>query len=133
MDPKARWLRFFMWAVTGACFALGITSPGVFTVPLGLLLVVFLTRTRGNGHELLGLLEGAAAIIVLIGALNLDYRSCTAESHLVRGGPSCGGVNGPPWLAAGVMLMLLAVIAFWRWGSPGRNAPSGEVSSSLPG
>jgi apolipoprotein N-acyltransferase len=136
-DHKARWLRFFMRAVAGACFALGLSAIGVFTVPLGVLLVVLLARRQGSsGRELLGLLEGAGVVIALFGALNLDYRSCTSApvfTHAVRGGGSCGGVDGPPWLAAGVALMLLTAVAYWWLSSPRRSPPSEELSSSLPG
>ena len=135
-DHKARWLRFFMWAVAGACFALGLSAIGVFTVPLGGLLVVLLARKQGSsGRELLGLLEGAGVVIALFGALNLDYRSCSSApvfTHAVRGGGSCGGVDGPPWLASGLALMLLTAIAYWWLSSPRRNPASGELSSSLP-
>jgi hypothetical protein len=65
-----------MWSMAGACFALAI---GVFTVPLGVLLVALLARRQGSsGRELLGLLEGAGVVIALFGALNLGYRSCTS-------------------------------------------------------
>jgi apolipoprotein N-acyltransferase len=65
-DHKARWLRFLMWAVAGACFTLGISAIGVFTLPLGVLLVVLLARRQGNsGRELLGLLEGAGVVTAL--------------------------------------------------------------------
>ena len=125
-----------MWAVAGACFALGLSVIGLFTVPLGVLLVVLLARRQGSsGRELFGLLEGAGLVVALFGSLNLDYRPCTSApvfTHAVRGGGSCGGVDGPPWLAAGLALTLLTALAYWWLSSPRCNPPSGELSSSLP-
>ena len=125
-----------MWALAGACFALGLSAIGVFTVPLGVLLVVLLARRQGSsGRELLGLIEGAGVVIALFGALNLDYRPCSSTPvviHAARGGGSCGGVDGPVWLAAGVALILLTALTYWWLSSPRRNPPSGELPSSLP-
>ncbi len=123
--------------MVGACFTLGISAIGVFTLPLGVLLVVLLARRQGNsGRELLGLLEGAGVVTALFGVLNFDYRACSSApvfTHAARGGGSCGGVDGPPWLGAGVALMLLTAVAYWWLSSPRHKPPSGELSSSLPG
>jgi hypothetical protein len=119
LDHKAGWLRFFMWGAAGACFALGVTAVGVFTVPLGALMAVWLARSRRSARELLGLFEGAGTIFVLIGALNLDYRSCPSGTVFLSPGQhgfSCGGVDGTPWLIVGVAAMLLIALTYW-WAS----------------
>lgn len=126
MDHMAEWLRFFVWGLAGACLALGVTALGVFTFPLGLVVVVWLMRTRRSGREALGLLEGAGAVVVLVGALNLDYRSCASGPvflHSVRGGSSCGGVEGLSWLVVGAVVMLLAAVAYGSLRWTGRNSP----------
>jgi hypothetical protein len=135
-NHKTGWLRFFVWGVAGACFALAISAVGVFTVPLAALLAVGLRKAPGSDRELLGLLEGAGAIIAVVGALNLDYRSCWSRAvHLSVGQRSfsCGGVDGTPWLIVGIAAMLLALLTYlWLNARPSNPPPEG-ISSSLPG
>jgi hypothetical protein len=110
-DRTAGWLRFFVWGVAGACFALGISAVGLFTVPLGVLVAVLLRKAGGRDGELLGLLEGVGAIILLVGARNLD---------------------GTPLFVVGGAVMLLTVITYWWTSPPRRNTPSEGTPSSLP-
>jgi hypothetical protein len=113
-----RWAWFLAWSAPGACLATGISQIGVFTIPAGLLLALVLSRVAG-GNEALGLLEGVGAVGLVIGLINLDYRPCpTSETITLAPGEqieaSCGGLDGLPFLVAGLALMAIGLIAY-RW------------------
>jgi hypothetical protein len=114
----SRWLWFIAWALPGACFALSISALAIFTLPLGILAALVLGR-RSGGREALGILAGVGVVIGVIGSIHLHYQACSATSGslvLPVGqtsiGSSCGGVDGVPWLIAGVVLTASAVILY---------------------
>ena len=67
-------------------------SIGIVIAPLALVGILFASRRTGFGPELFGVLDGAAAICLIIALLNHN-----------------DGVNPVPWLVAGC---LLAVAGF---------------------
>ena len=126
-----RWGWFLAWSLPGACFGLSVSAVGLFTLPLGILIVLALVR-RSGGREMLGLLAGVGAIAAFIGSIHLDYQACSTDhlSLTLRVGQtsvasSCGGVDGVPWLIAGIAVIVAAVVLYWRAtrrSSPGTSA-----------
>lgn len=113
-----RWLWFIAWVLPGACFGLSLSALAIFTLPLGILAVLVLRR-RSGGPEALGLLAGVGAVIGAIGTIHVHHQACSATggSLFLRVGQtsvgsSCGGVDGIPWLIAGVVLTAIAVILY---------------------
>src|SRR4051812_6916478 len=102
LPSQRKW--FFGWVLAGSCLALGVSQIGVFTIPVGLVIAIVLSR-RAARSDALGLVIGAGLVAVVVGLLNLDYSSCGDGGDL-RVGPgqevSCGGLDGRPWLAAGL-------------------------------
>src|SRR5882762_1761790 len=100
------WRWFFVWATVGACLALGDSQVGLLTVPVGVLLALFLALKRRFGIALVGLIEGVAVVCAVVGALNLNSTPCPPSGSvgLLPGqeSVSCGGFDGAPWLIAGV-------------------------------
>src|SRR4051812_14515671 len=114
------WKWFTGWALAGSCLALGVSQIGVFTIPVGLVIAIFLSRQAARS-DALGLLVGAGIVAVVVGLFNLDYSSCGGGGEL-RIGPghevSCGGLDGRPWLAAGLLLVGAGLLAYRRRPGP---------------
>lgn len=113
-----RWLWFTAWALPGACFALSISALAISALPLGILAVLVL-RSHSGRREPFGLLAGIGVAIGVIGSMHVHYQACSATggSLFLRVGQtsvgsSCGGVNGIPWLIAGLVLTAAAVILY---------------------
>jgi cell division protein FtsW (lipid II flippase) len=109
------WAGFLAWAVAGAFAALAIAAApsfGLLLVPVALALVMLLARRVRTWPEALGALEGVAAVVLLIGFLNLGSSPCA--SGVVSYGPGqssveCGGLSPGPFLVAGSVLVLAGV------------------------
>jgi hypothetical protein len=111
------WLRFLAWTLVGLCLALGVSQVGLVTIPIGVVLAVWLVRKRRTRGEMLGLLEGAGALGAVVGVFNLDYRPCPSGDVVLQLGQrsfSCGGFDGTPWLIVGLGVMALAAVLYWR-------------------
>ena len=118
VSAGSRWLWFIAWAFPGACFGLSISALAIFALPLGILAVLVL-RKRSGGREALGLLAGIGVVVAVIGSTHVRYQACSATggSLFLRigqtsVGSSCGGVDGIPWLIAGVVLTAAAAILY---------------------
>lgn len=112
----AEWFRFLAWGLIGVCLSLVVSQIGLFTLPIGILLILVMRR-RGESRERLGLLAGAGAVGAVVGFANLNYRPCSSGVTVLRIGQasvSCGGFDGTPWLIAGLATMMLAAVAYWR-------------------
>jgi hypothetical protein len=116
---RRSWRWFVAWMTPGVCLAFGVTALGIFTLPVGVLIIAVL-RLRRRTAEAWGLLAGIGAIVAWIGSLNLDYRACTSNAaHLtltIAGRSSttysCGGVNGLPLLIVGGCAAGVAILAY---------------------
>ncbi|WP_019136157.1 hypothetical protein [Cellulomonas massiliensis] len=104
------------WAVAGACLALVVSAIGVFTVPVGVLLVVVLLVAR-RFPESPAVLVGAGALPLYVAWLNRTGpgRVCSTTATT----ESCFDATSPwPWVAVGLVLVvggaLLAVRTGWR-------------------
>jgi hypothetical protein len=113
-----RWLWFIAWVFPGACVALSISVLGIFALPLGIVASLALGR-RSGGAEALGLLAGVGIVIGVVGSIHLHHQACSASGgNLVLRlgqssvGSSCGGVDGIPWLIAGLALTAAAAILY---------------------
>ena len=132
-----RWLWFIGWVLPGACVGLSISVLAIFTLPLGILAVLVLRR-RSGGREALGLLAGIGVAIVTIGSIRVHDQACSANggSLFLRVGQtsvasSCGGVDGIPWLIAGVALIATAAILYLR--ASRRSSSSGPAVAPTVG
>jgi len=100
-------------------FGLGVTSLGIFAVPVGIVLAALLLRRHRDASGW-GFLAGVGVLVSLVGAINLDYQPCPAgpiHGVIPPGGGSsfsgsCGGVDGLPWLVVGLVMLAVAVAAY---------------------
>ncbi|MGA2469243.1 MAG: hypothetical protein ABSG64_00965 [Solirubrobacteraceae bacterium] len=131
---ERRWGWFVAWAVPGACLGMCVSVIGLFTIPVGVLMMIALAR-RSGGREMLGLLMGVGIVATFIGSLHVKYQACsTAHISLVLRpgqtsvGYSCGGVDGIPWMIVGIAAIIAAAALYWhltaRPSSAGRSPAS---------
>ena len=112
--------RFVTWALIGALWSfafLSMASIGMFVVPVAAA-VTIAAATRGPAPELLGLLAGAGALVLTIGAINLGGGECPSGGSRELGpgetSVECEGeVEIAPHLTAAGALMLLATGGVW--------------------
>jgi hypothetical protein len=86
---------FWAWALVGVGFGLGISVVGIFTVPLALVAVVFLSR-RQPVRGACGVATGAGSVLLFVAYIN-------------RSGDD-GSFNPVPWLIAGVVLFTAGLV-----------------------
>ena len=94
------WGWFGAWASAGALCAfafVSMASIGLFVAPFALLALFLVGRRGVRGPEVLGLVAGAGAIVILIGALNTD-------GH--------GSLDPRLWFGAGAALVATSVVAY---------------------
>ena len=108
---------FAVWLIIGTDYALsllGAASIGLFVLPLPLLATILLARRRHAHSGLPGLISGLGIPLLYVAYLNRAGPGtiCTA----ITGGQDCTGEWSPwPWLAAGVILLVLGAVAFIAW------------------
>jgi hypothetical protein len=94
-----------------------MASNGLLILPPALLLLGLLVAFAPYHRDRWGLLAGVGALLLVIGVLNLDNRSCPEEGWVARsegGTHSCGGLVPWPWLAAGALVVATAVFLYQR-------------------
>ena len=139
------WRRFSAWAAVGACFALGVSVLGLFTIPVGVVLALWLTRNR-SGIAAIGTLVGAGTVAVLVGSLHRGYQPCSSQRSTLRLLPgqqsissSCGGVDGWHWIIAGTALIGVATVIYiektggWANNSATAGSPPGTAHPQASG
>ncbi len=91
----------------------------LLTIPVAIVIALALHR-RSNGREMLGLVAGIGVTITFIGSLHGNYQACSTHQGVLALRPgqtsvssSCGGVDGPHWLIAGIALTLAATLIYW--------------------
>jgi hypothetical protein len=108
------WAWFTAWLLVGAGYAVslvGIASIGLFVLPLPVLATVLLVRRQTATRGLPGLISGLGVPLLYVAYVNRAGPGtiCTA----VTGGQECNDEWSPwPWLAVGVILLVLGVAAF---------------------
>ena len=131
------WRRFSAWAAVGACCALGVSVLGLLTIPVGVVLALWLTRNR-SGIAAIGTLVGAGAVAVFVGSLHRGYQPCSSQRSTLVLPPgqqsissSCGGVDGWHWIIVGTALMVLATVIYIQktGGSLNSSATAGTPPS----
>jgi len=85
---------FWAWALVGVGFGFGISVIGIFTVPLALIAVVFMTRRRPI-RGAWGIATGVGSVLLLI-------------AYIQRSGESYNPVH---WLIPGLVLFLGGMVA----------------------
>ena len=131
------WRRYSAGAAVGACFALGVSVLGLLTIPVGVVLALWLTRNRG-GIEAIGTLAGAGAVAVFVGSLHRGYQPCSSHRGtlvLLPGqqsiSTSCGGIDGWHWIIAGTALIAVATLIYIKktGGTANTSATAGKPAS----
>ncbi len=106
---RGRW--FAGWVVVGALGALtvlGALSIGIFVLPFFLLTGVLVARRTLYPADVLGLVSGIGAMLLVVAIIHRDDAPCPAGGLELPPGAtsvSCGGVDPHPWWVAGA--------AFW--------------------
>jgi hypothetical protein len=105
---------FTAWLLVGAGYALslvGIASIGLFILPLPVLATVLLIRRQPTTSGLPGLISGLGVPLLYVAYLNRAGPGTICTT--VTGGQECNDEWSPwPWLAVGVILLILGVAAF---------------------
>jgi hypothetical protein len=108
------WVWFTAWLFVGAGYALsvvGVASTGLFVLPLPLLGTVLLARRQRASSGLPGLISGLAVPLFYVAYLNRAGPGTICTT--VTGGQECNDEWSPwPWLAVGVILLVLGVATF---------------------
>jgi hypothetical protein len=104
------WVWFTAWLLVGVGYALslvGIASIGLFVLPLPVLATVLLVRRQRAASGLPGLISGLAFPLLYVAYLN------RAGPGTICATMECNDEWSPwPWLAVGVILLVLGVAAF---------------------
>jgi hypothetical protein len=105
---------FTAWLLVGAGYAVGlvgIASIGLFVLPLPVLATVLLARRQPATSGLPGLISGLGVPFLYVAYLNRAGPGTICST--VTGGQECTDEWSPwPWLAVGVILLVLGVAAF---------------------
>jgi hypothetical protein len=117
-DRARGWARFCGWGLAGFLLASFVTQVAIFLFPLGVLVVCVMVRWTREQRELLGALAGLGCAAGLIGLLHLHDGGCSThrDAEGLTTTISCGGFDGKPWLAVGVLALAAAAVAYQRAG-----------------
>jgi hypothetical protein len=108
------WVWFAAWLIIGVGYTLsllGAASIGLLVLPLPVLATILLARRQHAHNGLPGLISGLGIPLLYVAYLNRAGPGtiCTA----ITGGQDCNDEWSPwPWLAAGVILLVLGLAAF---------------------
>ena len=114
LAPRSQLPWFFAWAAVGIGFALGISALGVFTVPVALLVTVLLVMRHHADRSALGILAGVGLLALSVAYVQRKGPG-TVSWHTATASGSNEYLDPRPWLAAGIVLVAVGVVAFfWR-------------------
>ena len=114
LAPRSQLPWFFAWAAVGSGFALGISALGVFTVPVALLLTVLLVLRHHADRSALGILAGIGLLALYVAYVQRKGPG-TVSWHTATASGADEYLDPRPWLAAGILLVAVGVVAFfWR-------------------
>ena len=114
LAPRSQLPWFFAWAAVGSGFALGISALGVFTVPVALLLTVLLVLRHHADRSALGILAGVGLLALSVAYVQRKGPG-TVSWHTATASGADEYLDPRPWLAAGILLVAVGVVAFfWR-------------------
>jgi hypothetical protein len=119
--------RFFAWALAGALISFGVLGAASIGLPfllLGVVLTALLTQHIGGG-EAYGAAFGVAAVLVVIGLINLPYHPCGplgGSDPPMPGMPSeCGGFNPLAFFVPAAIALAAGVAACFSSASHARQ------------
>ena len=114
VSPRSQLPWFFVWAVVGTGFALGISALGVFTIPVAFLATVLLVLRHHADRSALGILVGVGLLALSVAYVQRKGPG-TVSWHTATASGSDQYLDPRPWLAAGILLVAVGVVAFfWR-------------------
>lgn len=105
---------FFAWVAVGVGLALGISALGIFAVPLALVVAVLLIVSHHAGRSALGAFVGMGLLSLYVAYVQRKGPG-TVSWHTATASGSDQYLDPRPWLAAGVLLVVVGVVAYaWR-------------------
>jgi len=123
LEETVGWRAFLSYVLAGGLLVFGIlgaASVGLFVLPFGVVLFGLSIAYAPDTRDRWGVLAGVGAIGVLIGILNINYQPCGEGPVTVRPpigedfSYSCGGFDGRPFLAIGLLLIVASLIMYRR-------------------
>jgi hypothetical protein len=116
---RAGWAGFLAWAASGtlACLVIAAAfSFGIFLLPIAVAVAILVARRVRVWPEALGALEGAAAVALLVGFLNLGSTACPSSGAVTlapgQRDAGCGGLEPGPFLIAGGVLAIAGLAGY---------------------
>lgn len=118
--PRAwseRMRRLAAWTGVGLLLMASVVlfPVGLLTLPVALAAGAYMATRRPAWPEVVGLLPGAAVFTAYVAYRNRHHQPCgTAFTGVVTSGGevSCAGIAPQPWVAATVLLLVLAVVGY---------------------
>ena len=101
---------FWVWAVVGVGFGLGISVIGLFTVPAAFLITIFLLTRKRFRHSAFGLLVGVGAPLLFVAFDNRQGPG--TDCHAIDGGrgTQCDDLYDPrKWAAVGLLFIATGI------------------------
>ena len=109
--PSRPIVWFVAWAGVGVGLALGISSLGLFAVPLALLAALLLILTHHGGRATWGIVVGIGLLSLFV-AYAQRKGPGTVYWHTASGSGADQYLDPRPWLAAGLLLVAIGVSGF---------------------
>lgn len=101
---------FWVWAVVGVGFGLGISVIGLFTVPAAFLITIFLLTLKRFRQSVWGLLVGIGAPLLFVAYGNREGPGTVC--HAIDGGrgTQCDDLYDPrKWAAVGLLFIAAGI------------------------
>ena len=119
LEETTGWRAYFAFVLAGALLSFGLAgaaSVGLFVLPIGVVLFGLGIAYAPDTRDRWGVLAGVGAVGVLIGALNFNYQPCGEGPTILNdeGTYSCGGFDGRPWLAVGMLMIGVSLALYHR-------------------
>ena len=112
--PRSRPPWFLAWVVVGVGVALGISTLGVFAVPVALLIAILLVVSRHAGRPAFGLLAGMGLVSLYVAYVQRNGPG-TVYWHTATSSGADQYMDPRPWLVAGILLVVIGLGGFfWR-------------------
>ncbi len=114
---------FWLWALVGVGFGLGISSLGIFIVPASAVVTMVLLTRPGLRGSAYGALVGIGTVLLFVAFDNREGPGTVCHSYDHGRGMRCDELYDPrKWLVAGLVLVAAGLIAQARLGEPRESA-----------
>lgn len=121
-EPTSGWPAFTAWAFCGALWTFSVLSfAGLYTLPLAVVLTWLLLRYSTDKRDAIGLIAGAAALLIYVGSAHIGETPCPESGTLTippgETSVSCSDFVSTPWLVGGILLLVVAFVLYGmvRW------------------